>query len=387
MTLNTDRAIDSKIRVAVVHDWVFERRGGEKVLERILNLFPQAHLYYLFGRPLEVLNIKTKPKCFPSFLNKIPFVSKIYKYLLPILPVAIESFDFKDYDLIISTSSCVAKGVIPHPTSKHVCYIHSPMRYAWDQEYCYFKKSPSLLRPLEILRRIYLNRLRIWDVTSSNRIDKLIANSNFVARRCQLYYGKNSEVIYPPTEISRFTLKKHLPANSAQFEKKILLFGAWVPYKKFYETLCFLVENNIPVIAAGQGKDIEKAYREFKHKVEFSISPTDKEVSAIFAKSHALLFPAIEDFGIVTIEATASGLWIVAPNCGGTKDTVVDGVTGFTFQKDNQQEMLFAVKKALAKEIDELDLNNMKNHAAQFSPDIFDAKMLNAINDCLGTHS
>lgn len=387
-------SITEHTRVAVVHDWIFERRGGEKVLERILNLFPQAHLYYLFGQPEKVLKLKHAPLFFPSFLNKVPFIAKIYKHLLPLLPVAIESFDLTSYELIISTSSCVAKGIIPSPLAKHVSYIHSPMRYAWDQEHRYFKKSPSFLRPFELLRRILLNRMRIWDVTSSIRIDKLIANSEFVARRCQLYYGKNAEVIYPPVEINLFekiflNLKKESrqKANSKEAEtkplaQKVLLFGAWVPYKKMYDTLRLLVENNIQVIAAGHGEEIQKAFQKFEGKVDFFLSPTDAQIPSIFAKAKVLLFPAVEDFGIVPLEATASGLWVVAPNTGGTKETVLNKVTGFTFQEGNNRAMLNAVKQALQTEIFEEDLDNMASHVARFSPETFDLNLLSAISSC-----
>ena len=375
------------LRVAVVHDWIFERRGGEKVLERILNLFPQAHLYYLFGKPEKVLKLKNTPLFIPSFLNKVPLISKIYKWLLPLLPLAIESFNLSEYDLVISTSSCVAKGVIPPPLGKHICYIHSLMRYAWDQEHRYFKTAPSFAHPVEILRRFLLHRMRIWDVTSSTRIDKLIANSYFVARRCELFYGKKAEVIYPPVDIDLFKKKftplstNLLASNYSIPTRKILLFGAWVPYKKMFDALSLLIENNIPVIAAGHGEDFYKSYKKFKGKADFFFSPTDEEVVSIFAKAHTLLFPAIEDFGIVPLEATASGLWVVAPNAGGTKESVLDGVTGFTFQEGNRKEMLNAVKKALAKETFEQDIYNMQNHVSKFSTDNFDTRFLIAINE------
>ena len=407
--LSARKSINEQTRIAIVHDWIFERRGGEKVLERILNLFPQAHLYYLFGNPESVLKINHKPKLFPSFLNKVPFISKIYKYLLPFLPVAIENFDLKNYDLVISTSSCVAKGIIPHPNSKHISYIHSPMRYAWDQEQNYFKTKISYLNPLEIFRRILLSRLRIWDVTSSVRCDKMIANSQFVARRCELFYGKKSDVIYPPVNTDFFleTIKKRQegaphraslkpPKNQDTIEdqvsqpeiesptiiKKVLLFGAWVPYKKMYEALELLVKNDIPVIAAGRGFDLQKAHVHFKGKAEFYFSPSDEDLLKIFSQSHTLLFPAIEDFGIVPVEAMSCGLWVVAPNEGGTKETVLNKVTGFTFKEGDNEDMLNAVKKALEKETTFEDYDDLKNHAEKFSPESFDLNILSAVSQC-----
>lgn len=370
------------LKVAVIHDWIFCRRGGEKVLERILNLLPQADLFYLFGDPKKFLKLQNTHRFFPSFLSKVPFISKIYKLLLPLLPVAIESFDLSSYDLVISTSSCVAKGIVPPPLGRHICYIHSPMRYAWDQEHRYFKKTPALFRPIEILRRLMLSRLRMWDVTSSVRIDTLVANSAFVARRCELYYGKKAVVIHPPVEEHLFN--SAFKSSIFPLEKrKVLLFGAWVPYKKMYETLQFLVENNIPAIAAGQGKEIEKAHKDFGKQVEFFINPTDSQVPQIYSKAHVLLFPAIEDFGIVPLEAMASGLWVVAPNRGGTAETVVDTRTGFTFEESDTVSMLAAVQNALKTDISEANFKNMKSHVEKFSGKEFDRKLLKTIGENL----
>ena len=411
---NIKRVLNEKTRVAVVHDWIFERRGGEKVLERILNLFPQADLYYLFGNPEDVLVLEKKPRFFPSFLNKIPFISRLYKFLLPLLPVAIESFDFSSYELIVSTSSCVAKGVIPSPNAVHVSYIHSPMRYAWDQEHRYFKKPPALFRPIEILRRILLSRLRVWDVTSSVRVDKMIANSHFVARRCQLYYGKNADTIYPPVNIDMFEkiyqnarkTARHRPislnSKGGEMEqkreaflrdnneerpvsnkvRKVMLFGAWVPYKQMYEALELLIANKIPVIAVGMGEELNRAQKKYGHLkdlVEFHLQPDDDDLPYIFEKAHTLLFPAIEDFGIVPLEATSSGLWVVSPNKGGTVETVLNHVTGFSFQEGDAEDMLATVRHSLEREIFEEDLDEMLNHVRQFSPEVFDVTLLSAV--------
>jgi glycosyltransferase involved in cell wall biosynthesis len=365
-------------KVAIVHDWMFSRRGGERVLEQILNLFPQADFYYLFGKPKEVLKLKHTHKFFPSFLSKFPFIEKFYKLLLPMLPIAAESFDLSNYDLIISSSSCVAKGIIPPPLAIHISYIHSPMRYAWDQEHRYFNKKPTFSRPLELLRRFFLNRLRIWDVTSAVRIDKMLANSNFVARRCSLYYGKNPEVVYPPINIKFFNIANQKEVYSSQ-KRKVLLFGAWTPYKKMYESLKILLENGIPVIAAGQGSELLKAQKEFSKKVTFYINPKDDEIPNIYSQAHTLLFPAIEDFGIVPLEATAAGLWVVAPNKGGTKETVINNVTGFTFDESSKESMLSAVQLSLKREITLTDKNNMFSQVEKFSEEIFQKKFTKTV--------
>lgn len=370
------------LKIAVVHDWMFSRRGGEKVLEQILNLFPQADFYYLFGKPEKNLKLINKHNFFPSFLSKIPAIEKLYKLFLPIFPIAIESFNLTKYDLIISSSSCVAKGVIPSPLCLHISYIHSPMRYAWDQEHRYFKTPPGFSKPIELIRRFLLNKLRIWDVTSAIRIDRMIANSNFVARRCSLYYGKNPEVIYPPIDIKLFNIASQ-SENFYSQKRKVLLFGAWVPYKKMYETIKLLIENNISVIAAGHGAELVRAKKEFSKNAEFFINPSDEEIPNIYSKAHTLLFPAIEDFGIVPLEATAAGIWVVAPNKGGTKETIINNLTGFTFEEGSSSSMLNAVRCSLNREITSLDKENMLKQVEKFSLSAFQKKFSNAVLDSI----
>jgi glycosyltransferase involved in cell wall biosynthesis len=355
-------------KVAVVHDWMFVRRGGERVLEQILELAPGADLYCLFGKPGEVLRLKSQHRMFTSFLAKFPFVERLYKVLLPLFPVAIESFDLSGYDLVISSSSCVAKGIIPAPHAKHVCYVHSPMRYAWDQEHRYFPKMPSFSKPLEILRRIFLSRLRCWDVSSAARCDAFIANSKFVAQRIGRYYRRKADVVYPPVELERFP-SKVLPSIS----QKVLLFGAWVPYKKMGEALEALLKEGISVIAAGQGPLLKEAAKKFSDfpNAEFFIEPSDAEVVKIFQQSKILLFPAIEDFGIVPLEAMASGKWVVAPHEGGTGETVVHGKTGLHFQEGHIPSMLNAVKQALNKELCAEEFQEIRRHVEGFAPQRF----------------
>ena len=349
------------MKVAVVHDWVFVRRGGERVLEQILNLFPQADLHCLLGNPNAVLKTKYKHKVLTSFLNRIPGVEKFYKILLPWLPMAAESFNLSEYDIVISSSSCAAKGIIPPPQAKHACYIHSPMRYAWDQEHNYFPKPVSLLSPVELVRRALLKSLRIWDVTSSARVDLLIANSHFVARRCELYYRRQGVVVHPSVDLSRFSIQEGI-----EREERILLFGAWVPYKKMLEALDHCVALGLPVTAAGQGKDLLTAAQRYSnnHLVRFELNPSDTQVATLYATHKVLLFPALEDFGIVPLEAMASGCWAVAPKQGGTGETVIDGKTGTLFDFGNPTSLENALRNALATSANGSEL---RAHANTFS--------------------
>jgi glycosyltransferase involved in cell wall biosynthesis len=349
------------LRVAVVHDWVFVRRGGERVLEQILNLFPNADLYCLLGKPENILKTQNNHKITTSFLNKLPAVEKYYKILLPYFPIATESFNLNEYDLVISSSSCAAKGVIPPPKAKHICYIHSPMRYAWDQEHNYFPKPISLLSPKEIIRRKLLSKLRIWDITSTARTDLIVANSHFVARRCELYYRRTAQVVHPSVELDRFLT---LPPQKR--ESRILLFGAWVPYKKMYEAVETCVKLGIAVTAAGQGPDLERVAQNFSKNqlVRIEKNPTDEQVAQFYSTHKALLFPALEDFGIVPLEAMASGCWVVAPQQGGTGETVIHGKTGTLFELGDATSLENALRKALECEV---DAEQLKLHAQSYS--------------------
>lgn len=350
-------------KVAVIHDWVFVRRGGERVLEQILNLFPQADLYCILGRPAQVLKLNQEHRIKTSFLNKLPAVERYYKALLPLLPVAAESFNLTGYDLVISSSSCVAKGVIPPPTAQHACFIHSPMRYAWDQEHVYFPKSPKLLRPLEILRRVLLKGLRTWDVTASARVDMFIANSHFVARRCELYYRRPALVVHPSVDLGRF---ESTTTNSKLRENRVLLFGAWVPYKRMLHALEICLKLKIPVTAAGQGDELQQVVLKYSKNplVRIFKTPTDTQVAQLYASHKILLFPALEDFGMVPLEAMASGCWVVAPRQGGTGETVIEGRTGTLFELDDDTSMSMALQAALACDVNE---SQLREHAHSFS--------------------
>lgn len=350
------------MKVAVVHDWIFVRRGGERVLEQILDLFPQADLYCMLGRPEQVLQTREPHRITTSFLNALPRVERYYKALLPLLPMAAESFNLSSYDLVISSSSCVAKGIIPPPTALHASYIHSPMRYAWDQEHLYFPKPPSFKRPIEILRRWLLKGLRVWDVASSARADMLIANSHFVARRCELYYRRPAVVVHPSVELSRFSQ----PARPQTREKRILIFGAWVPYKRMLRALELCVAQGLPVTAAGQGSELLQAASKFTEHplVRVEVNPSDTRVSELYASHKVLLFPALEDFGIVPLEAMASGCWVVAPRQGGTGETVADGKTGTLFELGQDESMKQAITTALAQNVNEAEL---RAHVQTFS--------------------
>lgn len=372
------------LKVAVMHDWVFTRRGGEKVLEQILHLVPNADVFTLFGNPKKILKKADHHKFTNSFLAAFPFVERFYKLLLPLFPIAVESFDLTEYDLVISSSSCVAKGAIARPSAKHVTYIHSPMRYAWDQEHRYFKSKPSFFNLIELFRRACLSHLRMWDVTSAARSDLMLANSAFVARRCQFYYNKVAQVVYPPVEVERFAVLERQPTVGT---RKILIFGAWVPYKKMYDAVEILLKNGFSIVAAGDGADFQLAKKKFSGNasIDFFERPDDKKVQQLFASCHTFLFPAIEDFGITVVEAQAAGLLVVCPAAGGTLETVVDGETGFCFREGDADSMVEALRKSIATEVDAAHLQKLRTHARKYSESEFRNQFSARILPLLGT--
>ncbi|RYZ83435.1 MAG: hypothetical protein EOP04_19960 [Proteobacteria bacterium] len=214
------------MRVAYVHDWLVTYRGGEKVLEALLELYPDAPIYTLFYSPAQMpASIQQRVVNVPKWLNRL---KPLRKALLPILPAAIEALPLEDYDLVISTSSCVAKGVMIGPYAKHLCYIHSPMRYIWDQRQHYLNRERSF-SPKEFLIHLLSQRLRIWDVSSNNQVDSFIANSSFVAKRIERYYARKAKVIHPPVDLERF----FPTGNKGQKGDYFLAAGAFVSYKRF----------------------------------------------------------------------------------------------------------------------------------------------------------
>jgi glycosyltransferase involved in cell wall biosynthesis len=236
------------------------------------------------------------------------------------------------------------------------------MRYAWDQEHLYFPKPAALTRPFEILRRLLLKGLRIWDVTSSARVDLFIANSHFVARRCELYYRRQAIVVHPSVDLKRF----NEPTVPTQRDKRVLIFGAWVPYKRMLHALELCIDAGLPVTAAGQGQELQDAAAKYASHplVRIEINPSETKVAELYAGHKVLLFPALEDFGIVPLEAMASGCWVVAPRQGGTRETVADGKTGSLFELGNDESMKQALVSALERTIEE---SQLRAHAASFS--------------------
>ncbi len=317
-------------RVALVHDWLTGMRGGEKVLEQIAAEFPGAPIHTLFHFPgrispaLEAHPIRT------SFLQRAPGITRHYRHYLPLFPAAIEAFDLSGFDLVVSTSHCVAKGVIPGPGAYHLCYCHTPMRYAWDQEHTYFPRRTGAVARL---RGLILSWLRVWDVASAPRVDRFVANSTFVARRIRRFYGREAAVLAPPVAIDRFT-----PPGETPRRDFALVVAALAPYKRVEVAIAACAKLGLPLRIVGTGPERERLDRLAGAGTTFLGQVSEEELRELYRHALCLVQPQIEDFGIAPVEALACGTPVVARGEGGVLDIVTDGVHGLLCQPDGEEE-------------------------------------------------
>ncbi|MDD9950212.1 MAG: glycosyltransferase [Zetaproteobacteria bacterium] len=351
------------MKVAIVHDWLVTYRGGEKVLEALCEMYPSAPIYTLFYCEDELpAFLRQRKVVAPAFLAKW---FRYRKFLLPFLPSFIESFDLDKYDLILSTSSCVAKGAVCAPEARHVSYIHSPMRYIWDQRTNYLPRRGVKA----VLMHWVAHYMRIWDYMSSQRIDTLVANSNFVAKRISRYYSRDSVVIPPPVDVDFFELPEEVVERTYY-----LCFGALVPYKRFDLVVRSASGLKYKLIVAGKGEELERLKRMVPQgvQVDFIENPSQGELKRLYQGARALIFPGLEDFGIVPIEAMCCGTPVIAYGAGGALDYVVPGITGVLFEQQTTAALIDAVDHF---EQHTFDPGVLQNYAEKYSKQAFQHKM------------
>ncbi|MEP7008909.1 MAG: glycosyltransferase [Acidobacteriota bacterium] len=316
------------MRVALVHDWLTGMRGGEKVLEAIGELFPGAPIYTLFHFPGSVSPAIESHPIVASFLNRAPGIRRFYRHYLPLFPAAIEDFDLSGFDLIISSSHCVAKGVIPPPGAVHLCYCHTPMRYAWDQEHAYFPRRTGAVARL---RAGALSRLRTWDAASAPRVDTFVANSSFVALRIARYYGRTAEVLAPPVDLDFFT-----PGPGPKpAHPYALAVSALAPYKRLDIAIAACARSGLPLRIVGEGPEREPLDRlaaASGARIEFLGRVAGEKLRDLYRGATLFVQPGIEDFGIAAVEALACGTPIVAAGRGGILDIVEDRRDGLLYE-------------------------------------------------------
>lgn len=333
------------MRVALVHDWLVAMRGGERCLEALCELYPEADLYTLFFEPQAVSESIALRRVTASALQRLPGARRYYRYLLPLFPAAIERFDLRDYDVVISSSHCVAKGALAGPHGCHIAYIHTPMRYIWDQYDQYFGRGLSLGRMAMPLFRDYLQR---WDVASGRRPHHLVANSRHVAERIRRLYGRTATVIYPPARTAAFV-------PSERDDGYYLIVSAFVPYKRLDLAIAAFNRLGLPLHVVGDGPDGARLRRRAGGAIRFLGALPDAALRAQYAGCRALVFPGEEDFGIVPVEAMASGKPVIAYGRGGVTESIVplgddsatdaEAPTGILFEPQTSAALEGAVRR------------------------------------------
>jgi glycosyltransferase involved in cell wall biosynthesis len=347
-------------RVALVHDWLTGMRGGEKVIELIGALYPEAPLYTLFHFRGSVSPAIESHPIHTSFLQRAPGIRSNYRRYLPFFPMAIEELDLTSYDLIISSSHCVAKGVIPSPDAFHLCYCHTPMRYAWDQEHAYFPHRSGVGGRL---RSLALSALRTWDVSSASRVSRFVANSSFVARRIRTYYGREAEVLHPPVDVESFT--PPTPGKPLKESGYCLMVSALAPYKRVDLAIAACDRLGMELRIVGEGPERGRLETLASPRIHFLGHVEPRRLCDLYRGASLFLQPGVEDFGIASVEALACGTPVVAVAKGGVLDIVEDGRHGVLYPDwGGPSDLAEAIDKARQIDFNGLDL---RSRAESFS--------------------
>ncbi|WP_144098580.1 glycosyltransferase [Croceicoccus sediminis] len=359
----------SQPRVAIVHYWLVSMRGGERVIERMLDLFPQADIFTNVYDPAAVSEKIRSRKVTTSFIDRLPGSRRFYQYYLPLMPMALEQLDLRGYDIVISSESGPAKGVITDPGSTHVCYCHSPMRYLWDHYHHYRAEANPLAR---IAMPVMYNRLRAWDVSSSARVDRIAANSRFIQSRVRKFWRREAEVIHPPVETSLFS-------KSDDISSAYLWVGQMVPYKRPDLAVDAFNALGLPLTMVGSGSMLKNLKSQAKGNIRFIERMNFDDLRKAYATARALVFTAEEDFGIVPVEAMASGRPVLAYGRGGALDSVLDGVSGLFFDRQDTPSLIDGVAR-MEHFLRDFAPDDAMLHARNFAPEHFDRKLMDLVS-------
>ena len=370
-------AIPASLKVAIVHYWFIELpRGGEKVVESFCEIFPKADIFTHVLDKKVFSYLTAKHKIETSFIDKLPFARSATAFYVPLMPLASEQFDLSEYDLVISSESGPAKGIIVSEDSVHLCYCHSPMRYIWNKYPEQMRGSPFWLSwPM----RLSAHYLRLVDYASAARVDRFVANSTAVARRIEKYYRRPSRVIFPPVDVSAF-------AWTEEIEDYYLYCGQLTPYKRPDLAVDCFNQLGLPLRVIGDGEMLAALRKRAKPNVKFLGRVSNDVVRHNLARCRALVFPGEEDFGIVPVEAMASGRPVIAYERGGALDTVIDGVTGLFFQEASVDGLAAAVRRCEGI-IDRFDPQLISGHARKFDKRNFIEQMTEVIEEALAFRS
>ncbi|MDR1325330.1 MAG: glycosyltransferase [Treponema sp.] len=351
------------MKIAIIHYWLVNMRGGEKMLEALLELFPDADIYTHVYNPKAVSTLISRHRVYTSYINTLPFAKNLYQKYMPLMPNALKEFNLQEYDLIISSEAGPVKGVVPNPDAYHICYCHSPMRYLWDMYHEYFRGAGFVTR---IFMKILIPRLRLWDMSSANLVDRFITNSHYVAKRIKRYYRRDAEVVYGPAAIEKFLAIERQPQDF------YLFFGQLVGYKRADIAIDACVASGRKLVVAGSGAN-KKDIRRYEKSglISFTGRISDDEVALLFSRAKALLFPGIEDLGLVPIEANAAACPVIAYRKGGVLDTVKEQVTGLFFDEQTPAALIQAMERFEASEKSFSNREVFTAHVQQFSREAF----------------
>lgn len=374
------------MKVALIHDWLTGMRGGEKCLEVFCEIFPDADLYTLFYIPDRVSPIIRSMNVRASWLNRLPGVERYYRYGLPLFPTAVGMFALGDYDLVMSSSHCVAKGAAAG-NALHVSYIHSPMRYIWDMHDAYFGSGASW--PARIGMALCRGYLQRWDVRSAQSVDWFVANSSHIARKIKKLYGREAEIIYPPVDVDEF----HINPRRETF---YLIVSALVPYKGIQKAIAAFNRLKLPLRIIGEGPLRKSLEKQAERNIEFLGWVDHARLAELYAGCEALIFPGEEDFGIVPLEAQASGRPVIAYGKGGVRESVIDiddldrggadNATGIFYTEASPESLIDAVERY--HKIKHLfEPAALRRHASRFSRATFKSQMKQFIAEKLRERS
>lgn len=364
-------SLDHK-KIALIHYWLTGMRGGEKVVQSICNLFPDIDIFTLVYDKNKIAESINQHKVFTSFIQKLPFARKKYQTYLPLMPIAIEQFDLSGYDIVISSESGVAKGVLTKPETCHFCYCHTPMRYIWNMYFDYLKHESVGFLKRKIMK-VFFNYLRIWDLATASRVDYFISNSNNVKKRILKYYRRDSTVIYPPVDV-----------ESMIFETKkqdyYLVVSQLVSYKRIDLAVQAFNEFKKELIIIGEGEEYKKLKKIANSNIKFLGWQSEENLRQYYASAKAFIFPGEEDFGITPVEAQASGTPVIGFGRGGLLETVIGGKTGLFFYKQDYKDLIDVIETFESDSV-KFDCYKIRENSLKFSRERFENDLVKFIEE------
>jgi glycosyltransferase involved in cell wall biosynthesis len=350
-------------------------RGGEKVVEALCEIFPHADIYTLVVNPAVISASLRQHHITPSFIQKIPGAVRHYQALLPLYPMALEQFDLSGYDLVISSESGPAKGVLTRPETCHICYCHTPMRYLWDMYHDY-RRDCGRLKQLAMVPLAHY--LRQWDLASAARVDYFVANSNHVARRIAKHYRREATVVHPPVAVEDFICAE-------MTEDYYLMVGQLVSYKRPDLAVEAFTQSGRKLVVIGEGPELKRLKKNAGPNVSFLGRQPFSVIREHYARCQAFIFPGEEDFGITPVEAQAAGRPVIAFRRGGALETVMENQTGLFFDEPTAASLNAAVDR-FESNADDFDPARIREHSLSFSRKRFQREMETVIEDCVRKH-